>query len=107
MQILLLGAGPHHDIAVSGNLITIGGLTVDCQAEKRQEQTTISLYQTDSGISTSGPGAFVATVVIPPHQWPAASEQPNEDKPVALEPLPLNPDTVTLKIGRASCRERV
>lgn len=28
MQILLLGAGPHHDIAVSGNLITIGGLSV-------------------------------------------------------------------------------
>ena len=98
MQILLLGAGPHHDIAVSGNLITIGGLTVDRQAEQRQEQTTISLYQTGAGISTSGPGAFVATVVIPPQQWPAASEQSNEDKPVALEPLPLNPDTVTLTL---------
>lgn len=98
MQILLLGAGPHHDIAVSGNLITIGGLTVDCQAEQRQEQTTISLYQTGAGISTSGQGAFVATVVIPPQQWPAASEQSNEDKPVALEPLPLNPDTVTLTL---------
>lgn len=98
MQILLLGAGPHHDIAVSGNLITIGGLTVDCQAEQRQEQTTISLYQTGAGISTSGSGAFVATVVIPPQQWPAASEQSNEDKPVALEPLPLNPDTVTLTL---------
>jgi len=64
----------------------------------RQEQTTISLYQTGAGISTSGPGAFVATVVIPPQQWPAASEQSNEDKPVALEPLPLNPDTVTLTL---------
>lgn len=98
MQILPLGAGPHHDIAVSGNLITIGGLTVDCQAEQRQEQTTISLYQTGAGISTSGPGAFVAIVVIPPQQWPAASEQSNEDKPVALEPLPLNPDTVTMTL---------
>lgn len=98
MQILLLGAGPHHDIAVSGNLITIGGLTVDCRAEQRQEQITISLYQTDSGISTSGPGAFVATVVIPPQQWQSASEQPNEDKPAAPLPLPLNPDTVTLTL---------
>ena len=98
MQILLLGAGPHYDIAVSGNLITIGGLTVDCQAQQRQEQTTISLYQTDSGISTSGPGAFVATVVIPPQQWPAANEQPNEDQPAASQPLPLNPDTVTLTL---------
>ena len=98
MQILLLGAGPHHDIAVSGNLITIGGLTVDCQAEQRQEQVTISLYQTDSGISTSGLGAFVATVVIPPQQWPAVSEQPSEDQPAALELLPLNPDTVTLTL---------
>ena len=98
MQILLLGAGPHHDIAVSGNLITIGGLTVDCQAEQRQKQPALSLYQTGAGISTSGPGAFVATVVTPPQQWPPASEQSNEDKPVALEPLPLNPDTVTLTL---------
>lgn len=98
MQILLLGAGPHHDFAVSGNLITIGGMTVNCQAEQRQEQTTISLYQTDSGISTSGQGAFVATVVIPPQKRPAASEQPNEDEPAAIEPLPLNPDTVTLTL---------
>lgn len=99
MQILLLGAGPHHDIAVSGNLITIGGLTVDCQAEQRQEQTTISLYRTDSGISTSGPGAFVATVVIPPQQWPVTSEKTSEeDQPNATLPLSLNPDTVTMTL---------
>ncbi|EZH78021.1 hypothetical protein [Aeromonas hydrophila] len=98
MQIILLGSGPHHDIAVSGNLITIGGMTVDCQAEQHQEQTTISLYQTDNGISTSGPGAFVATVVIPPQQWPATIEQQSEDQPAATMPLPLNPDTVTLTL---------
>lgn len=104
MQLILLGQGPHHDFAINGTAVVLGDVHIDCAAEQRDETVAIDIYHTEQGMSRQGPGAFAATVEIPPRQYPAEESipetQPELDAGSAqpVEPLPLNPDTITVTL---------
>ncbi|MGL5948144.1 MAG: hypothetical protein ACRCYV_03660 [Aeromonas sp.] len=101
MQIIPLGQGPYHDFAITGTAVTLDDLSIDAQTEQTDGEHIISVYATADGMRRHGPGAFVATLAIPPRQWPApesvATPLPDES-PVAVLPLPLNADAVTLTL---------
>lgn len=103
MQIILLGQGPHHDFAISGPVVTLGDVRIDCAAEQLAETATLSVFSTEQGMSLQGPGAFAATVAIPPRKYPqpepTAEQLPESgEQHTAPEPLPLDPDTITLTL---------
>ena len=63
----------------------------------------VFVFSTEQGMSMQGPGAFAATVAIPPRKYPqpelTAEQLPESgEQHTAPEPLPLDPDTITLTL---------
>lgn len=80
--IKLMGAGPHHDFAVSGTEITIGTIKVDAAAQQGDGAVVVDVYvKKDGSFSQKGPGAFAGHVAIPGRRYREEPGTDGEGKP--------------------------
>ena len=94
----LMGAGPHHDFAVSKGEITIGNVTVDAAAQQGDGNVVIDVYaRHDGSYALKGPGAFAANITIPARRYREEPGTDGEGKPtIDRTPEPLDPNAVEI-----------
>ncbi|MDR0997278.1 MAG: hypothetical protein LBL69_06425 [Zoogloeaceae bacterium] len=91
MQIVLKQPGqPVADIAVSGAVLTVAGIAIDCAARQTDAPQTIEVRLHNGQAHEGGNGAYLAQIDIPPRDYtetPAETEgQPPTRTPVELDP---------------------
>lgn len=90
-QIQLIHPGqPVADFSLTGNQITVAGLTIDAEQMQRDSTVVVEVRDNGAGAQLGGSGAFLAHVEIPPMQFIEQEEE--------RERLPLDPNTVVVTL---------
>lgn len=102
MRMQTRGAGPHPDVSVSGSVVTVGEVTVNCEERQDESAVMIDLRQEKSGpVTESGGGRQVASVYIPPRRYQEVATGETDDEGnevVSREAVPLDPDQVLVTL---------
>lgn len=102
MRMQTRGAGPHPDVSVSGSVVTVGEVTVNCEERQDESAVLIDLRQERGGpVTEGGEGRQVASVYIPPRRYEEVEtgETDDEDNPVmSREAVPLDCDQVLVTL---------
>lgn len=102
MRMQTRGAGPHPDVSKAGSVVTIGGVTIDCEPRQAETAVIVDLRQERPGeVVEGGSGRQVASVYIPPRRYQeVVTEEVGDDgQPVvAREAVPLDPNEVLVTL---------
>lgn len=102
MRMQTRGAGPHPDVSVSGSVVTVGEVAVNCEERQDESAVLIDLRQDRGGpVTEGGEGRQVASVYIPPRRYEEVEtgETDDEDNPVmSREAVPLDCDHVLVTL---------
>lgn len=95
-QITLKQPGqPVADFAVSGAVITVAGVTVDCAERQLDTSVQIEIRTADGGAIEGGDGAYLAQIMIPARRYDEVPGETEED-PVEIVPAPLDPNAIEI-----------
>lgn len=96
----LMGAGPHHDVAINANKITIGTITVDAEEHQADGLVNVDVYvKKDGSYSLKGTGAFAANIAIPGRRYREVAGTDTEGKPtIDHVPEALDPNAVEVSL---------
>lgn len=108
MQINLKQPGqPVADFSVSGAVVTVSGVAIDCATRQEDVAVTIEIRRNLGGPSEGGNGAYLAQIKIPSRRY-EITQVPGEEgegeegetaQPTELrEPLPLDPNAVVVTL---------
>lgn len=102
MRMQTRGAGPHPDVSVSGSVVTVGEVAVNCEERQDDSAVLIDLRQDRGGpVTEGGAGRQVASVYIPPRRYEEVEtgETDDEGNPVvSREAVPLDCDQVLVTL---------
>lgn len=94
MQINLKQPGqPVADFSVSGAVVVVSGVVIDCAARQQDGGVMVEVRQNNHGVTEGGDGAYLAQIEIPAREFEEAPEG-GEDR-VAL---PLDPNAVVVTL---------
>lgn len=94
-QIHLKAAGqPVADFAVSGAIVTVAGVAIDCAERQQDIAVTIEIRANQGGPSEGGDGAYLAQIAIPARRY----DDIETDDGVQHEPQPLDPNAVEITL---------
>lgn len=100
-QIILKQPGQNSaDFSVTGSVITVAGITVDCKAREGDVMQTIEIRRHDGVAQEGGKGAFLAQIEIPARSYVDEDGPPNESEQpsVVRSPVPFDPNRVVLTL---------
>jgi len=103
MQIRLMHPGqPVADFAISGAIVTIAGLPIDC-AERQQDVSVLVEIRDEDGVAVEGgDGPYLAHIQIPSRRYAPAIAPQNDDEEGGGSdtgnPLPLDPNAVIVTL---------
>lgn len=97
-QIILKSPGqPVADFSVSGNVVAVSGLEIDC-AQRQEDSALVIEVRQVSGEAVEGGqrGSYLAHIAIPPREYDIATGDDEEENQQAIKPLDHNAVVVTL-----------
>lgn len=102
-QITLQSPGlPVADFSVSGSVITVSGISVDCVALQMDTPQTIEVRKNDKGPGIGGKGAYLAHVHIPARAYveieSSTELDANGNPQIVREALPLDPNAIAVTL---------
>ncbi len=102
-QIVLKQPGqPVADFSVSGCIVTVAGVTIDCAARQLDTAVTVELRANETGPSEGGNGAYLAQIDIPARRYIDVDGVDPEGEPTVLrEAIPLDPNAITITLWPA------
>jgi len=100
MQIKLMQPGqPVADFAVSGAVVTVSGIAIDCAARQQDTAVTVEIRANGGVTCEGGNGAYLAQIEIPARRYESISANGDDGQPTELrDPLPLDPNAVTVTL---------
>ncbi len=102
MQINLMQPGqPVADFAVSGAVVSVAGVPVDCAASQQDVAVVIEIRSNDGIAGVGGDGAYLAQIEIPARRYETTTipaEGEGEQDTEVRSPLPLDPDAVVVTL---------
>lgn len=106
MQIQLMEPGqPVSDFSISGSVVTVGDVSIDCAARERDTAVMIEIRDNAGTITEGGDGAYVAQIQIPARRYETQIVDPapgDEGGPSEVaEPVELDPNAVTVTLWPA------
>ena len=94
-QILLKQPGqPVTDFSVTGTVITIAGIVVDCATRQTDGTVNVEIRHNASAAGEGGNGAYLAQIAIPARRY-VMVEGDGEEQPVAV---PLDPNAIEITL---------
>lgn len=100
-QIVLKQPGQNSaDFSVSGAVITVAGVTVDCKAREEDVTQIVEIRQHNGVAREGGKGAFLAQIEIPARSYADERTSPSEDElpGVVRSPVPFDPNRIVLTL---------
>ncbi|MDD3938093.1 hypothetical protein [Rhodoferax sp.] len=101
MQIVLQQPGqPMADFSVSGNTVTVSGVTVDCADRQLDSSVVIEIRTGANGAQEGGSGAYLAHIAIPPKRYVtvAGPDDANGNPTSIQEPIALDTNAVQVTL---------
>lgn len=91
---------PVADFSVSGPVVTVAGVTVDCAARQRDVAELIEIRGNSTGPSEGGNGAYLAQISIPARRYTTVTVAGIDGEPdtTAQVPEQLDPDAVLVTL---------
>ncbi|SSY76710.1 hypothetical protein [Alcaligenes faecalis] len=105
MQIHLKQPGqPVSDFAISGTVVTVSGVAVDCAVQQQDVSVTLEIRANASGPGLGGDGAYLAQIEIPARRYlaPQVPMGEGEEPMEQLEAQPLDPSAVAVTLWPAA-----
>jgi len=100
MQINLKQPGqPVADFAVSGAIVTVAGVAIDCAARQQDTAAVIEIRDNAGAPGEGGSGAYLAQIEIPARRFETSAipdDGIGDEAPA--EPLPLDPNAVVVTL---------
>ena len=94
-QILLKQPGqPVADFSVSGAVIVIAGVSIDCATRQNEGTVNVEIRRYADGAREGGNGAYLAQIAIPARRY-AHAQDDSEAQPVAI---PLDPNAIEITL---------
>lgn len=94
-QILLKQPGQSvADFSVTGTVITIAGIVVDCATRQNDGTVNVEIRRSASGAGEGGNGAYLAQIAIPARRY-AMAEVDGEEQQMAV---PLDPNAIEITL---------
>lgn len=92
------------DFAVTGAVITVAGVVIDCEAREADASQTIEIRLHDGVAQEGGEGALLAQIEIPARRYEDEEGPVGEDGQPTLvrNPLPLDPNRVIVTLWPAN-----
>lgn len=99
-QIILKQPGqPVADFSVSGSLVTVAGVTVDCAQRQADSSVCVEIRSTHGVPREGGDDAYLAQIDIPARSYIDVEAADADGRPqVAREPVALDPNAVTITL---------
>lgn len=95
-QITLKQPGqPVADFAVSGAVVTVAGVTVDCAERQLDTSVQIEIRAAEGGAIEGGDGAYLAQIMIQARRYDEVPGETEED-PVEIVAAPLDPNAIEI-----------
>lgn len=101
MRIKTMGAGPHPDISIVGNTVTINEHSIDCESRQGDSAQIIDIRQQGGQVNEGGSGHQLASIHIPACQYEEVDtgETDDESNPIiAREKLAFNSNKVLVTL---------
>lgn len=94
------GGQPVADFAVTGNVVTVAGVVVDCAERHADISVSVEIRNNKAGPSEGGSGAYLAQIEIPARRYnEVAGENDKDGKPTTIkEPVALDPNAVAITL---------
>lgn len=90
------------DFSVSGSLVTVAGVTVDCAARLEDGAVHVEIRTQGGNAYEGSDGAYAAVIVIPGRRYEEVerTEGEGEEAKTVIDrnPLPLDPNAVIVKL---------
>lgn len=99
-QIILKQPGqPVSDFSVSGGVVTVAGVTIDCAQRQADSSVCVEIRSNHGQPSEGGDGAYLAQIDIPARGYTDVESTGEDGKPqVDREPVALDPNAVTITL---------
>ncbi len=100
-QITLKQPGqPVADFSVSGAVVTVAGVAIDCAARQGSSSVNIAICGTVANATEGGNGAYLAQIDIPPKRYiTVAGPNDAQGNPTSVqEAVPLDPNAVQVTL---------
>lgn len=102
MQVYYVSEGQQFPVwSLEGKRLTVEGITIDLEAEMQDCQNVITITKNSDGscgIGLAGKSGYVADIEIPPVEYQEEVTGEGDEKEVRIRALPLDIDTVVLKL---------
>lgn len=97
-QIILKSPGqPVADFSVSGNVVVVSGLEIDCAQRQEDSTLVIEVRQVAGEVVEGGQrGSYLAHIAIPPREYETIAGEDEEETQQIIKPLDHNCVVVTL-----------
>jgi hypothetical protein len=90
---------PVSDFSVTGSLVTVAGVAVDCAERQLDTSVSIEVRANSNGIQEGGDGAYLAQIEIPARRYVEVETTDEDGKPMILrDPVELDPNAVVITL---------
>lgn len=102
MRLEMMESGPCADFSISGAVVSVGEVSVDCAAMQNDHEVVADICSDGQGGFVAGAAegrAYVLSCIIPPQRVEMVQDGEDENGPIMKPaPIPLNPSEVVVKV---------